>query len=106
MTREEIAQNVEYLKKNCVTVDVEEYTNGDIGYYLYFRTPADGDFGIQVDELCKTNVINVLEKYDVNEDALLWWNGGNHPFKNIKDLYLDIEKWKKNFLKIAKKMLY
>lgn len=105
MTQEQITQNIEHLQKNCVTVDVVEYTNGDTGHYLYFRTPAGGDFGIQVDELCKREVVKVLKDFDVNEETLLWWNG-KHPFKNIKDLYLDIEKWKKNFLKIAKKMLY
>ncbi len=97
--------NRTYLEENdfkCIENDndweLESYTDGG------------GDMIITLEELTKEALVEYLENFDVNEETSIWWPDGKPgrgvPFDNIKDLYDDIENWRKWALKIAKRMPY
>lgn len=105
--KKQFEANVKYLEDNYVGVE-EEPCWDDLKYSreLYFETPSGGDFSITVEDLTREKVLDYLYDYDVDEAVELWWDAKNTPFSNIKDLYNDIEQWKKDFIDIAKGMPY
>lgn len=75
---------------------MESYTDGGGGQVVY------------VDNLTRDELVEYLEKYDVNDETNLWFPDGRPgrgvPFDNYKDLWDDIEDWRKWALGIAKRM--
>ena len=107
MTKKEFKANVSYLKNAGVVISEDAAWRGyPYSRELYFETPSGGDFSITVEEVTREKVLEYLDDYDVNEECILWWNGGRLPFSNIKALYEDIEQWLENFKEIAYNMPY
>ena len=108
MTTKELEANVEYLRDNGVYVpDEPTWSNKPYSRELYRYTEGGGDFSICVEVLTSEALKTALDGFDVNEETMLWWNGGRGvPFDNIKDLYEDIENWKNKFIEIAEGMPY
>ena len=80
----------------------------DGGWELESYTDGGGDQLIYIDNLTREELIEYLENYDVNEETNLWFPDGRPgngvPFDNYKDLWDDIEDWRKWMLNIAKRM--
>lgn len=97
--------NKAYLEEN----DFKCIHNEDC-WELESYTDGGGDMIITISELTKEALCEYLDNFDANEETSLWWPNGNPgrgvPFNNIKDLYNDIEDWRKWALKIAKRMPY
>lgn len=107
MRKNEFKANVAYLENAGVVVSKDVvWENYPFSRELYFETSAGGDFSIVVEEVTREKVLEYLDNYDVNEECLLWWNGGKSPFSNIKALYEDIEQWLEDFKEIAYNMTY
>ena len=81
-----------------VDIEIESYTNGG------------GDMIITLDNLTRENMVNYLQDFDVYEETNLWFPEGKPgrgvPFDNYKDLWEDIENWRRWALSIAKEMPY
>lgn len=107
METDKTRANIDYLKRNNVSVDEINYSNGN-SYELGLYTPSGGDFSITIDEeeLTCYDVCEYLRNYDVSDETRLWWDSEFSPFDNIRDLYDDIEAWRTNFLAIAENMPY
>lgn len=88
----------EYEEWEGVDVEIESYTDGG------------GDMIITLDELTRENMVKYLQDFDVNEETNLWFPEGKPgrgvPFDNYKDLWEDIENWRRRALTIAKEMPY
>lgn len=107
MTTKEFKANIKYLEDNGVSVSNNPtWESFPHSRELYFNTPSGGDFSICVEELSREKVLDNLDSFDINEETVLWWGEGNHPFSNVKQLYEDIEQWVENFTKIAENMPY
>lgn len=78
--------NIEYLKRNNVSV----YNNG-YKYELGYSTPSGERFYIYVNSLVKSECLNYLNNFDINEKV---------------ELYNDIKEWRDNFIKIVENMPY
>lgn len=80
----------------------------DGGWELESYTNGGGDQVIYVDNLTRKELVEYLENYDVNEETNMWFPDGRPgrgvPFNNYKDLWDDIEDWRKWALGIAKRM--
>jgi hypothetical protein len=80
----------------------------DGGWELESYTDGGGDQIVYVDNLTSNELIKYLENYDVNEETNLWFPNGQPgkgvPFDNYKDLWDDIENWRRWMLGIAKCM--
>lgn len=94
-------ENIKYLKRNNVSV----YNNG-YKYELGYSTPSGERFYIYLNRLVKSECLNYLNNFDINEKAELWWNCNNSLFDDIRDLYNDIKEWRDNFIKIVENMPY
>lgn len=92
-----------YLEENDFSCT--EYDND---WELESYTDGGGDMIITLDELSKEALVEYLENFDVNEETNLWFPEGSPgrgvPFDNYKDLWDDIENWRKWALRIAKRM--
>lgn len=107
MNKKEFNANIAYLEENNVSVNDEPlWEDEPYSRELYFETPSGGDFYICVEEVTRKRVLECLDDYDINEVVMLWWEGGRHPFGNIKALYEDIEEWLEDFKEIAYNMPY
>lgn len=106
MTQEEFNLNAAYLEENGCFVSSNVCGNMPMSAEVYFNTPSGGDFSVDVEELTKEEVLNYLRGYDVSAETCLWWNAEKKPFSNIRELYNDIDEWRKNFIEIAEKMPY
>ena len=88
--------DVKCTKLDDGTWKLESYTDGG------------GDQLIYVDNLTREELVENLENYDVNYETSLWFPDGRPgsgvPFDNYKDLWDDIEDWRKWALNIAKRM--
>ena len=80
----------------------------DGGWELESYTDGGGDQLTHVDNLTREELVEYLENFDVDYEANLWFIGGcpgpGVPFDNYKDLWDDIEDWRKWALGIAKRM--
>lgn len=80
----------------------------DGGWELESYTDGGGDQIVYVDYLTSNELIEYLENYDVNEETNLWFPNGQPgkgvPFDNYKDLWDDIENWRRWMLGIARLM--
>lgn len=108
-TLEKIEQsNKEFLENHDITCT--KYKNGGDGFIweLESYTDGGGDQIIYIDSLTRDELIEYLENYDVNNETNLWFPDGQPgkgvPFDNYKDLWDDIENWRKWMLGIAKRM--
>lgn len=104
-TLNEIEQsNKEFLENHDITCTKCD----DGGWELESYTDGGGDQIIYVDNLTRDELVQYLEDYDVNEETNLWFPDGKPckgvPFYNYKDLWDDIENWRKWALGIAKRM--
>lgn len=107
MKQKEFKANKDYLEEHGVSLSDEAvWDKYPYSRELFRSTDGGGDFSICVELLDRECVITALERFDVNEETLLWWNGRGIPFDNIRDLYDDIFKWKEDFIKIAECMPY
>ncbi len=75
---------------------------------LESHTDGGGDQLVYVDNLTRDELVEYLKDYNVNEETNIWFPDGQPgkgvPFDNYKDLWDDIENWRKWLLKIAKRM--
>lgn len=96
--------NKDFLENHDIHCDKMD----DGGWELESYTEGDGDQLIYVDNLTREELVEYLENYDVNYEANLWFPDGKPgrgvPFDNYKDLWDDIEDWRKWMLNIAKRM--
>lgn len=96
--------NKEFLENHDIHCD--KMDNG--GWELESYTDGGGDQLIYVDNLTREELVENLENYDVNYETSLWLPDGRPgrgvPFDNYKDLWDDIEDWRKWALGIAKRM--
>ena len=96
--------NKDFLENHDIHCDKMD----DGGWELESYTDGGGDQIIYVDKLTKNDLVEYLENYDVNEETNLWFPDGRPgngvPFDNYKDLWDDIEDWRKWMLNIAKRM--
>ena len=96
--------NKDFLENHDIHCDKMD----DGGWELESYTDGGGDQIIYVDKLTKNDLVEYLENYDVNEETNLWFPDGRPgngvPFDNYKDLWDDIEDWRKWTLGIAKRM--
>lgn len=104
-TLEEIEQsNKEFLENHDITCTKCE----DGSWELESYTDGGGDKIVYVDNLTRNDVVERFEDYDVNEETNLWFPDGRPgkgvPFDNYKDLWDDIENWRRRMLSIAKRM--
>lgn len=107
MTTKEFKANIKYLEDNDVSVSNDPtWESFPYSRELSFNTPSGGDFSIIVEELSREKVLDNLDSFDINEETMLWWKAGSHPFSNVKQLYEDIEQWVENFTTIAENMPY
>ena len=103
-TLEKIEQsNKEFLETHDITC-----TKCNDGWELESYTDGGGDQIIYIDNLTRDELIEYLEDYDVNNETNLWFPDGQPgkgvPFDNYKDLWDDIENWRKWMLGTAKRM--
>lgn len=95
--------NKEFLEDHDITC-----TKCDDGWELESYTEGGGDQIIYVDNLTREKLVENLENYDVNYETSLWFPDGKPsrgvPFDNYKDLWDDIEDWRKRMLGIARRM--
>ena len=103
-TLEKIEQsNKEFLEDHDITC-----TECDNGWELESYTDGGGDQIVYIDNLTREELVEYLQDYDVNEETNLWFPDGQPgkgvPFDNYKDLWDDIENWRKWMLGIAKRM--
>lgn len=96
--------NKNFLENHDIHCD--KMDNG--GWELESYTDGGGDQLIYVDNLTREELVENLENYDVNYETSLWFPDGRPgrgvPFDNYKDLWDDIEDWRKWALGIAKRM--
>ena len=96
--------NKDFLENHDIYCDKMD----DGGWELESYTDGGGDQLIYIDNLTREELIEYLENYDVNEETNLWFPNGRPgngvPFDNYKDLWDDIEDWRKWMLNIAKRM--
>ena len=96
--------NKDFLENHDIHCDKMD----DGGWELESYTDGGGDQLIYIDNLTREELIEYLENYDVNEETNLWFPDGRPgngvPFDNYKDLWDDIEDWRKWMLNIAKRM--
>ena len=96
--------NKEFLENMCIYC--QRLYDG--GWELKSYTDGNGEQIIHIDSLSKYELINYLKSFDVNDETLLWWSDGKPgpgvPFDNIRDLYDDIDKWRKWMLGVANQM--
>ena len=95
--------NKDFLENHDITC-----TKCNDGWELESYTDSGGDQIIYIDNLTRDELIEYLEDYDVNNETNLWFPDGKPckgvPFDNYKDLWDDIENWRKWALGIAKRM--
>ena len=95
--------NEEFLEKHDITC-----TKHDDGWELESYTDGGGGQVVYVDNLTRDELVEYLENYDVNDETNLWFPNGQPgkgvPFDNYKDLWNDIENWRKWMLGVAKRM--
>ena len=96
--------NKEFLENHDITCTKCD----DGGWELESYTDGGGDQIVYVDNLTRDELVEYFEDYDVNEETNLWFPDGQPgkgvPFDNYKDLWDDIENWRKWMLSIAKRM--
>lgn len=96
--------NKDFLENHDIHCDKMD----DGGWELESYTDGGGDQLIYVDNLTREELVENLENYDVNYETSLWFSDGKPgrgvPFDNYKDLWDDIEDWRKWALGIAKRM--
>lgn len=96
--------NKEFLENHDITCT--QLDDGD--WELESYTDGGGDQIVYVKNLTRDKLVEQLEDYDVNEETNLWFPDGQPgeglPFDNYKDLWDDIENWRKWALNIAKRM--
>lgn len=96
--------NKDFLENHDISCDKTD----DGGWELESCTDGGGDQIIYIDNLTREELVEYLENYDVNEETNLWFPNGiprsDVPFDNYKDLWNDIEDWRKWALGIAKRM--
>lgn len=95
--------NKDFLEKHDITC-----TKHDDGWELESYTDGGGGQVVYVDNLTRDELVEYLENYDVNDETNLWFPNGQPgkgvPFDNYKDLWNDIENWRKWMLGVAKRM--
>lgn len=96
--------NMDFLENH--DIHCNKMDNG--GWELESYTEGGGDQLIYVDNLTREELVENLENYDVNYETSLWFPDGRPgngvPFDNYKDLWDDIEDWRKWALGIAKRV--
>ena len=96
--------NKDFLENHDIHCDKMD----DGGWELESYTDGGGDQIVYVDNLTREELVECLESYDVNEGTNLWFPdgipGNGVPFDNYKDLWDDLENWRKRMLNVAKRM--
>ena len=92
MTKKEIKANINVLEENGVVISSQDETSIEFEAF----TPAGGDMIIVLDEPSREKLQEYIDNFDINEEVLLWWQGGRNndlPFANIRDHYNDLEEY-------------
>lgn len=96
--------NKDFLENHDIHCDKMDDGRWELESY----TDGGGDQLIYIDNLTRDELIEYLENYDVNNETDLWFPDGRPgrgvPFDNYKDLWDDIEDWRRWMLNIAKRM--
>lgn len=103
MTKKEIKNNIKVLEENGVVVSSQDETSIELEAY----TPAGGDMIIVLDEPSREKLQEYIDNFDINEEVLLWWQGGRNndlPFDNLRDHYNDYEKYLEKMQEICDKL--
>lgn len=110
MKKENIDKIINYLEENDITVNICKYGDGSDCYELESSTDAGGDMIITLDELSPVALMDYIRDFDINEEVLMWWQGGKPgpgvPFANIKQHWDDLEEWCTMMENVAENMPY
>lgn len=110
MKKENIDKIINYLEENDITVNICKYGDGSDCYELESYTEAGGDMIVTLNELSPVALIDYIRDFDINEEVLMWWQGGKPgpgvPFANIKQHWDDLEEWCTMMENVAENMPY
>jgi hypothetical protein len=110
MTKKQFEANMKYLTDCEVFVERINTKNSPYACTLENYSKGGGDMVITLDELSKESLLRTLGTVNINAVVISWWPNGYKldgvPFKSIKHHYNDVERWLKDFYKIAEKMPY